>query len=126
MKLKLLVFMSLLLAAMGCGKDEPFIPNENSIPQIEDMKVPTPKGYVGFKLVDKQALPSWLQSLSETIERGYIMKAGSGENLLYFVYDYNGEIGQHYDANGNAAKDNPKLKDWIIIYYWGDLFVPKK
>lgn len=70
----------------------------------------------------------WLLDKTQSINWGYIMKAGSGDKLLYFVYDGEKEYGRHYNASGKPTEDNPKLKDWVIVYQWPQtkfMFTPK-
>ncbi len=127
MKIKFLLILSLFLAAMSCSKDEEplfagldpedLLSSEGYI-DYSEQKTNTPKGSVYYKFVNKTDLPEWLLSKTESIAYGYIMKAGSGDDILYFVYDEDKEYGVHYDAMGNPTTDNPKLKDWAIIYMW--------
>lgn len=115
--------LSLLLAVVSCSKEENLFPDDydweslsSSNPTIKGME--TPKGMASFELVGKEDLPTWTLSLIEGISNGYIMKAGCGNDLLYFIYDVDKDFGQHYNAQGNPAPDNKKLKDWVIIYWW--------
>ncbi len=128
MKIKFLLILSLFLAAMSCSKDEEPLPADWNPEDFlgsnwwqtdySPQKTTTPKGLVYYKFVNKTDLPEWLLSKTESITYGYIMKAGSGDDILYFVYDEGKEYGLHYDALGYPTEDNPKLKDWIIIYKW--------
>ena len=137
MKLKVLLILPLLIAVLGCSKDEPTLPPDWDMDDAlssmiyadySKQKINTPKGWVYYKFVDKKDWPTWLQRKAESINCGYIMKAGSGNELLYFVYDEEKEYGRHYDAQGNPTPDNPNLNDWTIIYKWPEsfiLFTPK-
>ncbi len=127
MKIKFLLILSLFLAAMSCSKEDEPLPadwdpeytvSSWGYTDYSEQKTNTPKGSVYYKLVYKTDLPEWLLSKTESIAYGYIMKAGSGDDILYFVYDKEKEYGVHYDALGNQTTDNPKLKDWVIIYKW--------
>ncbi len=119
------ILLSLFLAATSCSKEKNLFPDDYdwnsllwSIPPTSSTQISTPKGMASFELVGKEDLPTWTLSLIEGISNGYIMKAGSGNDLLYFIYDVDKDFGQHYDAQGNPAPDNKKLKDWVIIYWW--------
>ena len=127
MKLKFLLILPLLIAALSCTKDEPTLPPDWDTDDALDSNIradnpkgetTTAKGWVEFKLIKKSELPAWLVDMTESITKGYIMKAGSGNDLLYFVYDTEKEFGQHYDAQGHLTPDKHKLKDWAIIYKW--------
>lgn len=117
--------LSVLLATVSCSKEKNLFPDDfdwnslsSSTPPTSSTKILTPKGLAVIDLLNKEDLPTWTISLIEGISDGYIMKAGGGNDLLYFIYDVAKEFGQHYDAQGNPTSDNPRLKDWVIIYSW--------